>query len=34
VRHENIDALLATVGRASLGLHYDVNFSQPRESAE
>ena len=30
VRHENTDALIATVGRAALGLHYDANFSNPR----
>jgi alkylation response protein AidB-like acyl-CoA dehydrogenase len=27
VRHENTDALLSTVGKATLGLNYDPNFS-------
>ena len=28
VRHENSDALLATIGRATVGLEYDPNFSR------
>ncbi len=36
VRHENVDRLTATVGRASLGLNYDPGFSrdlQPGDAA-
>ena len=34
VRHENTDNLLATIGRASVGLEYDPNFSGAIRSAE
>jgi alkylation response protein AidB-like acyl-CoA dehydrogenase len=34
VRHENDDALLATIGRATIGLEYDPNFSRQLDEGE